>query len=83
MLPVRFNPHRELFFCWGGRDTVHSETEGMRFNIVASASDFLKTFAETPANAKANAVRLAGTPANTKANAAGLAGLPQTPKQMP
>ncbi len=41
----------------------------MRCNIVASASDFLKTFA--------------GTPANAKANAAGLAGLPQTPKQMP
>ena len=61
MLPVRFDPHRELFFLGG---EGHSETVSMRCNIVTSASDFLKTFA--------------GTPANAKANAAGLAGLPQT-----
>ena len=43
----------------------------------------LRSTCGTPANAKANAGRLAGLPANAKANTERLAGLPQTPKQMP
>ena len=41
---------------------------------------YLRGTCGTPANAKANAARLAGTPANAKANAVGLAGTPANAK---
>ena len=44
---------------------------------------FLEMLAGTPANAKANAVRLAGTPANVSVNAVGLAGTPANAKAFP
>ena len=40
----------------------------------------LRNTCGTPANAKANAGRLAGVPANAKANAGGLAGVPANAK---
>ena len=50
----------------------------MRMSLIAccNGQQVLRSTCGTPANAKANAARLAGVPANAKVNAARLAGVP-------
>ena len=75
MLPVRFDPHRELFFLGGGETQCTVRQRACVATLLRALPTSRKRL-RTPANAKANAAGLAGRPANVKTQNLELAGCP-------